>query len=156
MPDRGNDVSIEHLYQHPQHLLLMASWIHTAFWTRSPHDVHYVADLLRLATTPDSIPLSLVAYVGNEPAGTVQLVTTDSRERPDLTPWLAALYVAPEYRKRGIGGALVRQLAAEARRLGYHELFLETDIPKFYECEGGAKQFQPLVEGGWIMRMELS
>jgi len=155
-PSRGNTVSIVHLHEKPDHLSLVASWIHTAFWTRSPHDVNYVADLIRKATTSDSIPLSLLALVGNEPAGTVQLVRTDSRERPDLTPWLAALYVTPEHRHQGIGGALVRELASEARRLGCGEVFLETDIPDFYAREGGATRFQSLAEGGWIMRIGLS
>ncbi len=155
MPDttsRVNGISVVHLCDHPEHLPLLAGWIHAAFWTRSRYGVDHVAGLLREAVDPERIPLSLLALVGEVPGGTVQLIACDSRERPDLTPWLAALFVVPEHREKGVGGILVRRLAAEADRLGCAEMFLETDIPDFY-ARFGAVRFQPLAEGGWIMRM---
>lgn len=145
-------VSIDHLCHHSEHLPLVAAWIHGAFWTRSSYDVEHVAGLLREAVDPDRIPLSLVAFAGAEPAGTVNLIVCDSRARPDLTPWLAALYVDPEHRGRGIGEALVRRLTVEAVRIRCTEMYLETDIPDFYSRQG-ATRFEPLVEGGWIMRI---
>lgn len=147
-------LSIDHLHRHPGHLERVARWIHAAFWTRSGQGVETVIGLLENARDPDRIPLSLLARVGDEPAGTVNLVACDSRERHDLTPWLAALYVSPEYRRRGIGAALVRALMAEAARLGSGEIYLETDIPDFYARLGAAKH-QPLAEGGWIMRISV-
>jgi predicted N-acetyltransferase YhbS len=150
-----DSVSIDHLCRHVEHLPLVASWIHTAFWTRSAHGVEFVAGLLREAGDPDRIPLSLLAFAGDAPAGTVNLIVCDSRARPDLTPWLAALYVAPEHRGKGIGEALVRRLIAEAARLGCTEMFLETDIPDFY-ARAGATRYEPLPEGGWIMRIACS
>lgn len=145
-------VSIEHLCERPEHVPLVAAWIHGAFWTRSTYDVGYVAGLLREAVDPDRIPLSLLALVGDAPAGTVNLIVCDSRARPDLTPWLAALFVAPEQRGKGIGEALVRRLVAEAARIGCTEMYLETDIPDFY-ARLGATLYEPLAEGGWIMRI---
>lgn len=145
-------VSIDHLCNHSKQLPLVASWIHGAFWTRSVYDVAYVAGLLREARDPDRIPLSLLALAGAEPAGTVNLIVCDSRARPDLTPWLAALYVDPEHRGKGIGEALVRRLIVEAARIGCTEMYLETDIPDFY-ARLGAARFEPLAEGGWIMRI---
>ena len=129
----------------------MAAWIHGAFWTRSGQGLEVVIDLLRQADDPDRIPLSLLALDG-VPAGTVNLIACDSKARPDLTPWLAALYVEPGHRGKGIGAALVRRLTAEAARIGCREMFLETDIPGFYE-RLGATRYQPLAEGGWIMRI---
>ena len=132
----------------------VAAWIHGAFWTRSRKGVEFVADLLRQARDPDRIPLSLLAQVDGEPAGTVNLIVCDSKTRPDLTPWLAALFVEPEYRGKGVGAALVRRLATEAARLGCTEMYLETDIPEFYALLG-ATRVQPLPEGGWIMRIPM-
>lgn len=153
---RGNDrLSIDHLCRHPEHLERVALWIHSAFWTRSDHGVDFVIGLLEDARFPDRIPLSLLARAGGEPAGTVNLVACDSRERPDLTPWLAALYVLPEHRGKGIGAALVRELMVEAARLGFGEIYLETEIPEFY-ARLGAARYQPLTEGGWIMRISAS
>jgi GNAT superfamily N-acetyltransferase len=44
--------------------------------------------------------------------------------RPHLSPWLATVYVAPEYRGQGIGSALVRRIAEEAAALGVPRLHL--------------------------------
>jgi GNAT superfamily N-acetyltransferase len=44
----------------------------------------------------------------------------------DLTPWLAALYVAPDYRNRGIASALVRAIEQHAQDVGCQELYLYT------------------------------
>jgi predicted N-acetyltransferase YhbS len=148
-------VSIDHLCRTPEHIERVASWIHGAFWTRSGKGVETVIDLLRLADNPGRIPLSFLAFAGNDPAGTVQLIACDSRARPDLTPWLAALYVDPPHREKGIGGRLVRRLVLEASRLGCAEMFLETDIPEFY-ARLGATRYEPLTEGGWIMRIDVS
>ena len=147
-------VTIDHLCRRPEHIPRVASWIHGAFWTRSGKGVETVIDLLRDAVDPDRIPLSFLALVGNEPAGTVQLIVCDSKARPDLTPWLAALYVDPSQRGKGIGGFLVRRLVTEAVRLACAEVFLETDIPEFY-AGLGATRHEPLAEGGWIMRIDV-
>ena len=144
-------ISIDHLYCNAEHLPRVAAWIHGAFWTRSGKGVEFVADLLRQADSPDRIPLSLLAQVDGEPAGTVNLIACDSKTRPDLTPWLAALFVSPEHRETGIATALVRRLIAEAGRLGCAEMFLETDLPEFY-ARLGAARYEALAEG-WIMRV---
>jgi predicted N-acetyltransferase YhbS len=146
--------SIDHLCRHPAHMAPVAAWIHGAFWTRSGHGVEVVLGLLRAAANPDRIPLSLLAMADGEAAGTVNLIACDSKARPDLTPWLAALFVEPKHRGKGIGAALVRRLVVEAARLECSELFLETDIPAFYESLG-ATRYQPLTEGGWIMRIAI-
>jgi len=148
-------MSIDHLCHHPEQVPRVAGWIHDAFWTRSGKDVEFVRNLLLQADDPERIPLSFLAQFDGAPAGTVQLIACDSRARPDLTPWLAALFVVPEYRGKGIGAALVSRLITEAIRLGCGEMFLETDIPEFYG-RLGAVRYQALVEGGWIMRIALT
>jgi predicted N-acetyltransferase YhbS len=147
-------VSIDHLCQHPEHISRVAAWIHGAFWTRSGKGVEVVIDLLHEAVDPARVPLSLLALSDGSPAGTVNLIASDSKVRPDLTPWLAALFVEPAHRGQGIGAALVRRLVTEAARLGCTEMFLETDIPEFY-AQLGAARYEPLPEGGWIMRIAI-
>jgi predicted N-acetyltransferase YhbS len=149
------DLSVDHLYRHPDHLPLVASWIHGAFWTHSGRGVDAVVDLLREATDPGRIPLSLLARIGREPAGTVNLIACDSKARPDLTPWLAALFVESAHRGKGVGAELVRRLIGEAARLRFTEMFLETDIPEFY-ARLGATRFEALADGGWIMRIPVA
>ena len=46
--------------------------------------------------------------------------------RPDLSPWLAGVFVAPEQRRRGIGEALVERVVQETRALSILQLYLYT------------------------------
>ena len=149
------DLRIEHLFHHPERVRLVAGWIYDEFWTgKAGYSVGTFEGLLRDARDPDRIPLSLLALAEGAPAGTVNLIECDDPARPHLRPWLAALFVAPEFRGRGIGSALVRALDAEARRLGCKEMYLGTDIPDFYGPLGAAVHEQ-VTDTFCIMRIPL-
>ena len=75
----------------------------------------------------DQRPLTMVAMEAEVAIGTVSLVPFDMETRPDLSPWLASLYVAPDLRRCGIGSALIVAVVREAKRLGIDSLFLFTD-----------------------------
>jgi GNAT superfamily N-acetyltransferase len=49
--------------------------------------------------------------------------------RRDLTPWLADVFLSPDFRRRGIASALVRRVVDEARTLDVSELYLFTTGP---------------------------
>ena len=74
----------------------------------------------------DVLPIAWVAHEGEQPLGTAALRVHDLPGREDLTPWLGGVFVAPEYRKRGIGAALCVRVEEEARKRGYRELYLFT------------------------------
>lgn len=146
------ELVVDHLFRHPAHLPRVAAWIYREFWQDKPgYSPATFETLLRQAADPGRIPLSLIALAGENPAGTVQFIQCDSESRPDLFPWLAALIVAPEFRRRGIGSLLVRCLLREAGRLGYDQLFLGTDIPGFY-TRLGAVFFDQVADTLWVMR----
>ena len=146
----------DHLLQHPGHVRLVAGWIYHEFWEgRAGYSVETFEALLHEASDPDHIPLSLIALTDGRPAGTVNLIHNDDAIRPHLHPWLAALVVVPEFRRRGVGADLVRALVGEARRLGFFELFLGTDIPGFYQ-KLGAVIHERVTETFCIMRIPLS
>jgi predicted N-acetyltransferase YhbS len=145
-------IRIDHLFNHPDHLQLVAGWIYNEFWTGKPgHSVETLEARLSLAGNPDCVPLSLLALADGQPAGTVNLVENDNEQRPQLRPWLAALLVVPGFRKHGIGSALTRAIVEEAKRLGFSELFLGTDMPDFYIRLGAELHEQPS-ESYCIMR----
>jgi GNAT superfamily N-acetyltransferase len=84
-----------------------------------------------------AVPLALVAVEDTMPVGTVSIKEDDLPQRPDLTPWLASLYVLPEYRGRGIGRELLRGAEDAARRAGVEKLYLFTHTAHaLYEKEG--------------------
>lgn len=69
----------------------------------------------------------VVALIDGEPAGTASLTAEDSDARPDLSPWLASVYVVPRFRGAGIAPLLVKAVEAAAWRAGYPRLWLFTD-----------------------------
>ena len=51
----------------------------------------------------------------------------------ELSPWLAAVYVLPEFRRQGIGSQLVRAIEETGKRLLLERLYLFTpDREAFY------------------------
>lgn len=93
--------------------------------------------------TGDSLPLAFVAFIEGQPAGTVSLLPEDmeggslSRSIQIMTPWLADLFVIPEYRGRGIGSALIERIEAEAKSLGFDIIYLYTeDCINLYDSLG--------------------
>jgi GNAT superfamily N-acetyltransferase len=130
---------IEGLALHRDWITTLARW-HFDQWgplTGSNTIEEYVR-FLDDATRCTIVPSVLVASLDGEPAGSATLLRCDMEIRNDLAPWLGQLFVAPAYRKRGIGAALVRAVAAEARRIGYDRLHLYTsgELPRFYERLG--------------------
>ena len=47
----------------------------------------------------------------------VSLKENDLWSRKDLNPWMASLYVVPEYRGKGIGSSLVTHAAETAKTI---------------------------------------
>lgn len=62
-----------------------------------------------------------IAYIGDEPVGCGAV----RRYEPGVGE-IKRMYVAPAARGKGVGGAILRALEAEARRLGFTRLVLET------------------------------
>ena len=65
--------------------------------------------------------------------GSAAIVESDMDSRPCLSPWLASVFVKPEYRNRGIGSALVRHVMQQAKLSDIEKLYLYTpDREAFY------------------------
>jgi predicted N-acetyltransferase YhbS len=150
------NIRVAHLFEHAECNPTVARWIYEEFWAdKQRHTAESLDALLRQATRPDRIPLSLLALHNSNPVGTINLIENDDEDRPHLTPWLAALYVKPEFRRQGIGSLLVRTLQSHARRLGIRGLYLGTDNPAFYSRLGSVV-VEPLDRGSCIMFLECS
>ena len=93
---------------------LVARWRVDAFFD---HPGGYtVEEMTALILSPPAGPNeTFVLFDHDRPAGTAGLVRQDLETRPDLTPWIAALFVEPAFRGRGFATALVRQVEAFAR-----------------------------------------
>jgi GNAT superfamily N-acetyltransferase len=132
-------MKVKHLAEHPDAIPVLAAWVYDQWGHWMPPDT--TPETLRREfsrrTVQGQIPETFVAVKDSEPVGTASLVVHDLAERKDLSPWLAAVYVAPDSRNRGIGSALVRAVMDEAMAFGAEELYLFTpDKMSFYSRLG--------------------
>ena len=83
---------------------------------------------LRESCNRDDLPLALVALDDDGTVlGTAALKEESVGSESGMGPWLAALYVPIEHRKRGIGSALVEAIENKARSFGFDSIFVSTD-----------------------------
>jgi GNAT superfamily N-acetyltransferase len=108
--------SISDLRQQPGFLDTVADRIWRAWWRDSGYPLDYVSARLRDENlNADPIPFALVAHDGMKFPGTSSVIKADLAERPQLTPWVAAVWVDPQARQRGVGAALVNRAAQDCR-----------------------------------------
>jgi GNAT superfamily N-acetyltransferase len=121
-------MTVKHLAEYPDAIPTLAVWAYNQWGHLMSPDT--TPETLRRAfgrrTVPSQIPETFVAVEDGEPVGTASLVVHDLPTRMDLSPWLAAVYVAPEFRDQGIGSALVQAVMGEAQALGVEKLYLFT------------------------------
>jgi GNAT superfamily N-acetyltransferase len=125
---------ITYLADHPEYLPIVARWAHGKWGHRPPaRTVEQTEAGFRTRLNRDHIPLTLIALEGEQPLGMASIFVQDMSIRPELTPWLAAVFVAPDQRGKGIGSALVQAIEAKAHELGVTRLYLFTpDKQSFY------------------------
>lgn len=153
--DTENEIRIAHLLEVPEHRARVAALIHHEFWFDVPGASEQgMFDRLGQATRVDAVPLCLVALHRSQPVGVVNLVDNDSDQHPEWSPWLAGMVVAPTWRGRGVGSALVCALLLQARRLGIARLYLGTDGPGFYTRLGAVVHARPRADFCY-MRIDL-
>ena len=88
----------------------------------------------------EHIPVILVGIVGGEVVGTASIIENDLPSRTDINPWLASVFVRPDFRNRGIGTALIEAAITHAGKLGIQRLHLFThDLEEFYSRFGWMK-----------------
>ena len=69
--------------------------------------------------------------------GSASIVASDMETRPDLAPWLASVFVAPEHRRKGIGRQLILHVMGRAKIEGIKTLYLfTTDKESYYQKLG--------------------
>lgn len=74
----------------------------------------------------DRLPIGLVALADGAVCGTAALKAESVPTHEQLTPWLAALLVLPEYRRRGVAERLITAVEEKAAELGFNCLYVGT------------------------------
>jgi GNAT superfamily N-acetyltransferase len=126
-------VTLHYLRTLPEHTETIAKWIYDTF----PHEFEGTTfgEWLEQVRHPERI--TFVAVENGRALGTASLDFEDLPPRSDLTPWLASVYVLPEFRARGLGALLIEAVAKEAQARGFEQIYLHTsDRAEFYAKRG--------------------
>jgi GNAT superfamily N-acetyltransferase len=142
-------IEITRLKPNTAELQTCAAWRHEAFLKSYGYSLSdSAAQLTKLATQPDEYETALIALADRNLAGICLLVLQEFEALHDVSPWLASLYVAPEFRKRGVARRLVAAIEDQARSHGVARLHLYTgDAEKFYLKCGWSLAEQGIADG---------
>lgn len=112
-----------------EHILELAQLHHEEWKHLSPSlTLDQRVEVIANAAGREGIPSIFIATSGNLLLGSAALVLRDMKTRPELSPWLAAVYVKEEFRGRGIATALISRCETEAVRAGASTWYLFTEF----------------------------
>lgn len=133
-----SELRISDLRRRPQFFDTVADRIWQAWWRESGHPLAYISTRLRENIEATPVPFALVAHDGERFLGTASVIASDLEERPQLTPWVAAVWVEEAARRRGVGAALVNRAAQDCFALGISRIHLcaRPRMSAFYEGLG--------------------
>ncbi|SKC54551.1 GNAT family N-acetyltransferase [Maledivibacter halophilus] len=125
---------IDYLCNYPEYVETVANWIHNEFVIESEKSLKKL-DLITeyfKKTNVKSFPITLVAVIDSECVGTISIFENDLKTQDNLTPWLASLYVRPNYRSQGIAEKLINRVREVVKGLGFETLYLRTEHTSEY------------------------
>ena len=116
--------SVSDLRQRPEFFDTISSRVWQAWWKQRGFPLKYIAGRLREHLDANPIPFALVAHDGPTFKGSTLVIDSDMDDRPQYSPWVAAVWVDAEYRKQGVGAALIDHAAQTAFAVGIGRVYL--------------------------------
>ena len=99
--------------------------IWNAFWKHHGTPFAQIRDGLAATLKAEGgVPFALLAESDGRVCGNVLVIDNDEPAKPDLTPWVAAVWVDEGARRRGIARAMMDEAARRCRALGVPRLYL--------------------------------
>ncbi|WP_371421749.1 GNAT family N-acetyltransferase [Tardiphaga sp.] len=132
------DFTISDLRHAPEFFDTVADRIWQAWWKRHGVPEAYIVERLRENMAGTGLPIALVAHRGPAFLGMASLLVSDLDERPQYTPWVAAVWTEPEARGQGIAPVLIERACLEAFSRGHARVYLCAAPPRraYYEQLG--------------------
>ena len=114
------------IVERPDLAAIIAPWLWDEFWRDDSYSLQQVHERVAGSVARYGPPQCFVLLDNGAAIGTAGLAFQDLDERPDLSPWLAGVFVVPEARNRGHGTRLVATVEAACRSAGIDSLWLYT------------------------------
>ncbi len=132
------------LYDRPQYAGQVTDWLWHAFGGEGLSRAFF-ASIIDHSQRPGALPLTFIAVEGDKLSGTVGLWRCDLISRQDLWPWMAALYVAPEARGRGLAGQLQQHVMSCAAQLDIRNCTSIRHVGIFTNASAGSTSVMPSI-----------
>ncbi|MFL6818578.1 MAG: GNAT family N-acetyltransferase [Bradyrhizobium sp.] len=130
--------TISNLREFPEFFSNVADRVWNFTWKSKGVSLEQVAAGLRGVTSNDKFPFVIVAHDGDHYAGSALGIASDMDERPQYTPWVAAVWVEPQYRRQNVGRSLVSHATETCLKQGFQKVFLcaRPERHEFYTRQG--------------------
>jgi GNAT superfamily N-acetyltransferase len=139
------EIVVRSMDAHPAWIEPAAAWWHRQWGEGMGYSLAGARVAIEELTVPGGRQAALVALVDGIPAGSVFLVEKDLDTHTHLSPWLAGLFVLPQFRRMGLGRLLTAAVVEQAATLLYTSIYLYTSTGDFYRRQGWAKCNEVLV-----------
>lgn len=146
-----NNIEIISVREKPEYMLRAVEYI-SGSWPEVPGAV-YRDCIEESLYTSSPMPQWYLLEREREIIGCCGMVTNDFNSRMDLWPWVCALYVSEPFRGNSYGKLLIEKCAEDARRLGFRDLYLTTDLVGYYEKYGFSYLGEAIDPGGARLNM---
>lgn len=149
-------VTVAPLREYPEHCAFFeqafsAEWP-SWYGPDGPGDAR--SDLEAFANEGGTLPVGVVAFAsGGQPVGVAALKEASIPSHAHLSPWAAAGYVVPQWRRQGVGALLLAALVREASRLGYQAIFCATETSQSLLIRQGWIPMEPIVHEGGLLQL---
>ena len=151
------NITLDFLAHHTDKIDLLGREIYSQWidmYTRQNKSVDDVIKTVESRAVTDTIPLTMIALEGDTLLGSVTLKVSDFSAHPELTPWLAGVFVLPQYRKQGVGSKLIgfaENIAKE--KFNVETLYLYTGSASGLYEKLGYKTFETVDRGDKILTL---
>lgn len=129
---------ISDLRQRPEFFGTVADRVWRAWWRPDGHPLERITTGLAAMMKGERIPFAIVAHEGDEYFGSTLGIESDLAERPQYSPWVAAVWVEPQHRLKQVGRALVGHAATTCFGRGFRRAYLCSAATRrnFYTHQG--------------------
>ena len=148
---------IINLKQQAQHIVTLAQWHHREWSHFNPQESITQRVQRMQAYLDDTFVPSTFLAIDESLLGSAAIVDNDMETRPELSPWLASVYVTARHRNNGVGSQLVNHVVAQAKDNKINKLYLMTpDKKKFYQALGWKEIDEERYHGINVKIMQIS
>jgi GNAT superfamily N-acetyltransferase len=132
------NLTISDLRDRPEFAGDVADRVWRAWWQPKNYPLAHIERLVSDNLGSGALPFAVVGHDEKTFMATASVIVSDMEDRPQYTPWVAAVWVEPQFRGKGVGSAIVTRAAALAFERGFETVYL-CALPEkcgFYEALG--------------------